>query len=396
MAPSKHTLPALFSVLLVVVSFPLSFSYAEEVNQIQAEGVAVVLQGNLAIARDAAIEDALRKSVEQAVGTMIDSQTLVENFQLVSDRIYAQSHGYIKGYRIVKEEKADSLFRVRVEASVAAGHLKDDLSALRILLTRVHKPRMMVLLEERNLGAHDPIQPWSDLSQVESVIVQKFLEKGFHFVDEAQVKRNISRDQVLLLIEGDERGAKALASEYGAEVIILGKAAARSTPLKELKALNLSGMKSYQAQVTIKAFRVDTGETLANATESAAAVHIDEMTAGNEALKKVGEKVAPLLIDQIIQHWGKEVGGTALIQLLISGLTFRELTKFKEILKGEIRGVKDLHQRSFEANVARIDVDLVGDAQNLADELSLRDFGTFRVEIIGFASRKIDLRVIQR
>jgi len=146
----------------------------------------------------------------------------------------------------------------------------------------------------------------------------------------------------------------------------------------------------------IKAFRADTGETLASATESAAAVHIDEMTAGNEALKKAGEKLAPLLIDQITQHWGKEVGGTTLVQLLISGLTFRELTKFKEIIKGEIRGIKDLHQRSFEANVARIDVDLAGDVQNLADELSLRDFGTFRVEVIGFAPHKIDLRVVQR
>jgi len=394
MASSKYTLPALFSVLLM--AFFLSFSSAEEVQQIQAEGVAVILQGNLAMARDAAIEDALRKSVEQAVGTMIDSQTLVENFQLVSDRIYSQSRGYIKGYRITEEEKADPLFRVRVEASVATGYLKDDLSALRILLMRVHKPRMMILIEERNLGAHDRVQPWSDLSQVESVVIQKFLEKGFHFVDEGQVKRNISRDQAQLLIEGDEKGAKALATEYGAEVIILGKAAARPTSLKELKALNLSGMKSCQAQVMIKAFRADTGETLASATESAAAVHIDEMTAGNEALKKAGEKLAPLLIDQITQHWGKEVGGTTLVQLLISGLTFRELTKFKEIIKGEIRGIKDLHQRSFEANVARIDVDLAGDVQNLADELSLRDFGTFRVEVIGFAPHKIDLRVVQR
>lgn len=394
MASSRYTLPALFSVLLM--AFFLSFSSAEEVQQIQAEGVAVILQGNLAMARDAAIEDALRKSVEQAVGTMIDSQTLVENFQLVSDRIYSQSRGYIKGYRITEEEKADPLFRVRVEASVATGYLKDDLSALRILLMRVHKPRMMILIEERNLGAHDQVQPWSDLSQVESVVIQKFLEKGFHFVDEGQVKRNISRDQAQLLIEGDEKGAKALATEYGAEVIILGKAAARPTSLKELKALNLSGMKSCQAQVMIKAFRADTGETLASATESAAAVHIDEMTAGNEALKKAGEKLAPLLIDQITQYWGKEVGGTTLVQLLISGLTFRELTKFKEIIKGEIRGIKDLHQRSFEANVARIDVDLAGDVQNLADELSLRDFGTFRVEVIGFAPHKIDLRVVQR
>jgi len=147
MRSSKHALPALFFILLMAVS--LSHSSAEEVNEIEAEGVAVILQGNLAMTREAATEEALRKSVEQAVGIVIDSQTLVENSQLVSDRAYSQSRAYMKGYHIIKEEKADPLFRVGVEASVATGHLKDDLSALRIVLTRVHKPRMTILLEER-------------------------------------------------------------------------------------------------------------------------------------------------------------------------------------------------------------------------------------------------------
>lgn len=148
MLSSKHALPALFSILLMAVS--LSYSSAEEVNEIEAEGVAVILQGNLAMTREAATEEALRKSVEQAVGIVIDSQTLVENSQLVSDRAYSQSRAYMKRYLIIKEEeKADPLSRVGVEASVATGHLKDDLSALRIVLTRVHEPRMTILLEER-------------------------------------------------------------------------------------------------------------------------------------------------------------------------------------------------------------------------------------------------------
>ncbi|HEX9919993.1 MAG TPA: flagellar assembly protein T N-terminal domain-containing protein, partial [Candidatus Methylomirabilis sp.] len=208
MTLSKPNHAVLFSLLLALL-FLWSPSPAEELKSTQAEGVAVILENNLAVARDAAVEDALRKSVEEAVGTMIDSQTLVENFQLVSDRIYSQAHGYIKGYRIVKEQRDDQLMRVRVEASVATGSLQDDLSALRILLTRVHKPRLMVLIEEKNLGADDQLQHWSDLSQVESVLTQKFLEKGFTFVDQAAVKRNVSRDQALLLIEGNEKGAKA-------------------------------------------------------------------------------------------------------------------------------------------------------------------------------------------
>jgi hypothetical protein len=319
---------------------------------------------------------------------------LVENFQLVNDRILAQSHGYIKGYRLLKESKEDQLLRVKVEASVAVGPLKDDLSALKMLIARKHKPRLMVLIEERNLGAQDQVRPWSDLSQVEGVLMQKFVEKGFYFVDQEAVKRNISRDRALLLIEGDERKAKAVAMEYRAEVMILGKATVRSAPLKDLKALNLSGMKSCQAQVTARAFRVDTGESLASLSESAAAVHLDEMVAGSEALKKAGEKLSSLLIEQITERWSKETGGTAVVQLVISGISFRDLPKFKEILGRQIKGVKGVHQRSFQDNLARLDVDYAGDAQNLADELSLRDFGSLRVEVVGYSPNKIDLKVI--
>jgi hypothetical protein len=392
MASSKSSLPALLSTILFVV-ISSSVCRAEEVKVVQAEGVATVMRGNVALARDAAIEDALRRSVEETVGTMVESHTLVENFQLVSDRIYSQSHGYIKRYRILKEEEADQVLRVRVEAAVATGHLKDDLSALHLLIARVHKPRMMILIEETVSGASRQVLPSSDPSQVENILARRFMDKGFYLVDRAQVRKKLNRDQVSSLIEEDEKGARALGSGYGAEVIILGKAGARPLPIKDLKALNLSGMKSCQAQVTVKAFRADTGEMLASASETAAAVHIDETAAESEALKNAGEKLAPLLIDQITAQWGRETGGTALVQLLISGLTFREFAKFKEILKSEIRGVNGIHQRSFEGKVARIDVDFVGDVQNLADDLAVKDFGTFRVEIIGFSPHKIDLKV---
>ncbi len=43
--------------------------------------------GRKDIARDHAIKDDLRKAVEQAVGTFISSETVVENYEVLSDRI---------------------------------------------------------------------------------------------------------------------------------------------------------------------------------------------------------------------------------------------------------------------------------------------------------------------
>ncbi len=65
------------------------------------------------MARDAAIEDAQKRTVEMTIGILIDSQTQVENYQLISDKILSQTTGYIRRYNIASETEDNGLLRVR-------------------------------------------------------------------------------------------------------------------------------------------------------------------------------------------------------------------------------------------------------------------------------------------
>ena len=116
-----------FARLLVMLSLlVLAAAYtaaAQESRTVAAEGVAMVQQGALDIARDAAVEDAQKRAVEQAIGILIDSQTQVENYQVISDKILSQTKGYIKRYSIAGEVNEGSLLRVRINAEVALGKL---------------------------------------------------------------------------------------------------------------------------------------------------------------------------------------------------------------------------------------------------------------------------------
>src|SRR5690606_9756844 len=58
--------------------------------KVKAVGVAAIYRGDRAAARDKAVQDAQRKAVEQAVGTLVSSETVTENFQLLSDKIYSR------------------------------------------------------------------------------------------------------------------------------------------------------------------------------------------------------------------------------------------------------------------------------------------------------------------
>ena len=67
--------------------------------------------------------------------------------------------------------------------------------------------------------------------------------------------------------------------------------------------------------------------------------------------------------------------------------------KFKDVLRNQVRGIKDLHERNFNGTTARISVDSKVSAQTLSDDLLLTDFGTFTVEVVSSTPNFLELNV---
>ena len=380
-----------YSVFCLLFSvFWVSPAYSQQITTITVEGIGAVVKGDLAIAKDNALNDALRKAVEQAVGTLVQAQTLVDKYQLISDEIYTKSQGYIKKYAIISERPDinQGILRINIQADVSIGDIRNDLNAIGLLIERKGKPRMMVIIDEKIGSAESGYS--TNLSESETVIIQKFTEKGFNFVDEATVKKNMKRNMALQAIGGDDNAAASIGLEYGAEVVIIGSAVAKLAG----KGIAGTEMKSIHASITARAIRADTGEIISSASEKGAIAHLDETAGGALAIKKAGEKLASSLIDQIIAKWSGEVGGQTTVQLTVSGIDFVSLNKFKTIIQSQVRGVLKLNQRSFTAGVAVIDVETKTNAQSMAEELAMKNFETFKVEIIGLSSNKIDIKVI--
>jgi len=366
---------------------------SQESKTVTSEGVAAI-QGNARdLARDAAIEDAQKRAVEQAIGILIDSQTQVENYQLISDKILSQTKGYIKRYTIASETVDSGLLRVTINAEVALGRLTGDLSGIGILLGRMHKPRTMVMVTEQNIGS-DAYAWWlgahgeqTDVNVVENAFMEKFTGKGFEFIDHQVAIKELK-------VTGDYRTpdlsvaqAKTLAAQADAEVVIIGKAIA--TFYDDIG----GGMKSIQADLVVRAVRTDTGEVIATASAHAAAVHISEITAGTEALKKAANQAAEEMLGKILAVYSKETGGTRSVYITVIGLNKTQFAKFKDVLLNQVRGIKDLHERSFSNVTAKISVDSKNSAQTLSDEILLRDFGAFTVEVMSSTANSLELKV---
>ena len=368
----------------------------EEIHTVTAEGVAVITDGNMASARDGAVNDALRRAVEQAVGTMVSAETVAENYTVLSDRVYSKTAGYVKSYEVLSEMPETRLYRVTVKADVSKADIQNDLSALGLLMARKNMPRVMVMVAEQNIGQTTYAYWWdrsmttqTDMTITENTLMQKLGEKGFNVVDHTVADKTVELSSAYKIADLTNDAARQVGKLYGAEVVIYGKAYAK------LRGSVLgTAMQSSMANISLRAVNTDNGAVLASTTANAAAAHPDEMTAGANALQNVTEQAADQIIAQIVERWSNEVSGAGLIQVTVTGdVTYSRLVSLKDAVQAQVRGVRAIHQRSFEGQKALLDVEFSGSAQDFADGVSRAEFKGFDVTVSGATQNSVSLEM---
>ncbi|MBC7795207.1 MAG: flagellar assembly protein T N-terminal domain-containing protein, partial [Clostridia bacterium] len=163
-------------------------------QRVTATGQAAVVNNDKSSARDKAIDDALRKAVEQSVGTMISSETVTQNFQLLSDKVFSKAKGYVRNYKIVSEKEEQSIYNVNVDAEVSSGNLRSDIDGILTVLRAKNMPRVLIMVAEQNVGQGDANFWWgnktfsTNLDAVENTFINAWMTKGVRFVDRQAIQ----------------------------------------------------------------------------------------------------------------------------------------------------------------------------------------------------------------
>ena len=329
----------------------------------------------LGMTHDAALSAAKRDAVEQGVGVVVASETLVKNFQVVDDRILSKANGFIKIYReITSSQGPDGLWTVRITAEVTdiLDEVVKDQLALDLLLSWVRHPRFMIMIDETNID--------DAASTVAATEIGRLLgQKGFDLVSPSQSEALRQRNVDLAAVQGDETKAAAMAAEFGAEYLILGTATARTIPVPIAGASRLSG----QANITAKVIRADNAQILAQETFHGKSTHIDAHTAGVAALKKAAANLSDYLLAETVKRWSLEQSNARLLTLKISGLTYQSRKRVTDFLKGEVEGVQSVDQRSFAGGMVTLAVQFGGSNEDLGFQLDGKDLGSFVLQIVG-------------
>ncbi|MEK6693652.1 MAG: hypothetical protein AABY44_09535, partial [Nitrospirota bacterium] len=84
------------------------------------------------------------------------------------------------------------------------------------------------------------------------------------------------------------------------------------------------------------------------------------------------------------------------IQLVVSGVQeLWQVAALKQILREQVKGVKEVIQQSFASGTAVFDVHMNGDAQRLAEELTQSNPGHFKLKVLGITPNKLDIKLVE-
>lgn len=382
----------IFLTLLAIASPALCEDSAADTRVVETTGMAAIDEAGEAAARDAAIADALRKAVEQAVGTFVSSDTIVDNYEVLTDNVYTQSQGYIKSYTITNETQTSGLYQVQVRAEVSSGTLRSDLDAMGLLQMKVENPRILFMIAEKNIGQKRYVHWWwgetdymgeiVDISAAEMALKEYFIGRGFNVVDISGSAWDFEVSDAFKVVDLTQDGARSIGRDLNADIVVYGKAVATQGKSTEGSALGL-----YIADVSAQAVRVDDGVVLGASTGHGTSKNISSITGGIEAISRASTELGAKLTEQITAKWAAPLSVT----VRLSGVKdYKELADFKQRVKGLVRGIDVIYQRSFTGGMAVLELQTSVSAQKIADDIS-RLAPTFRVT--GTSQNTVDVIV---
>jgi len=347
------------------------------------QGTALVIAGDEFGAQKLAQKAALKKAVSNAMESLIQKGTKDEiNFNLKRTRLLREPYPFVKSKKTLSRNRDGKLLKVRMAVEIDQKKLSRFLEKEGVLAHKTVQrrkadfPSVMVILVEEISGSVNSF-PYSS-----RVVADAFMKRSYDVVDETAIRKSIKHDQAVQgVLRGDAKAALAVALQYGAGILITGKAVSQKATLRS------GGMQPYLASVTLQAIQADSGRIIASAAADGSYPHISSITGSKRALEEASRKAVGRLLKDIEK--GLEYSEETLIAS-ISGINYAQLARLKKILLRDFETISSIKQKSFTGNVAKLSLKINTSPEAFSESVVLKDFGIFRFDVVSFSPRKID------
>ncbi len=372
-------------VILVLIGV-LCFVGIASAASFFGEGSAVVVDGDKESATKIATEAAVKKSISHAIESVIKNGTKDEqNYFRQKGQLLKSPHPFVKSKAVISNKVNDGLLTIVIETNIEMNKLVEYLESQGLFASRIEEkqkqqfPNVMVIMGEEINGTIN-YSPFSARKVKEYLI-----RNEFDVIDETLAKKSVKHDQAIqAILRGDQRGAKAVALQYKAGVLITGKAVVQPSSLKA------GGMQSYAANVNLEAVKADSGEVLATAIGEGTFPHINAITGSRKAVEDASKQAVEVIIRQLDKRF-EQRGDSLLVS--ISNINFNQLTILKKLFKRDFKEIERIEDNNFIGRIAKLDLKLNTNTSNFAERVALKNFGTFRLQVLNFSPGKLDLQL---
>jgi len=359
----------MFLLLTIALSliFMSSLAYAIS-NAVIASGTAPIISGNTSRARIQAIAHAQRNAVEKGIGTLIDSQTVVQNALLIQDKIYSQASGYITDYSIISEGPTPdgTTYEVCIQAQVQVANIKDDLRALGILRQQIGNPRFIaVYIPETDSSAYRHSRV---VKAAERAINEVFVNKGFVVLDRMFINHVYHEIEWPGHIDIDDLSALAL--KYRADLLLVYDVVAAKKvggTSKYFGGISLDLALRAVAPATRDIIASKQGDTYVRTPKTTTGSYY-ENTMAAKAVTKLAKRVSEALVGDTVAYFERQIHGGTRYECWFRNFDQKEIFTIVEIIEN-MAGFKDKNIRNQSPKDFQVDVNYQGKKFDFQREL---------------------------
>ena len=302
--------------------------------------------------------DALRAAVEDTLGVLVDSQTLVQNSMIISDNIYTQSRGFVNEYNVLAREEVGGVWQVTVHAIVddqPNSKLMNELTRLGIINVQLRNPKIAVYVPERHLN-YDVGGAGGEIA-----IVKALLNAGFTNVTE--VGAGLSYQNPLSM---NSTQLTQAAQQFGADILIVGESFSEGVGDvgNYLPGNQRTYMEACRARVEAKMFIVGTGQIIAAEGMYGSAYDNSQAVAAKKALASAGEQMGNYFVEQITGMYTSRQG----LEVIVHAADFTQINMVQGAL-GRVSRVKNVTLAQYADGRAVFRINYGGSPQTLFNEL---------------------------
>ncbi len=293
----KFVFTLLFAIHWLLVAGSDVEAAKPRLSTVILEGEAEIADENYISARETAINNVMRKAVEDIVADSVNDPEILEaNRESLEESIYRNYDDFIQSYKVLGETQDKNSYSVTLQMNIFEDSIKKRLSSLNIKFLSKDNLKIFLLIDERT-GISVVEDNFLTLFSIsEDAVSKKLTEAGFEVINRNAARNKLDVKELKKALAGDGNIASAIGKSFNADMVIIGTANIKFE----------SG--GVQAEINAKVFSVKKEKLIVERTEIGSVLTTDRLLGTAQSLRNGSEKISPVLIDFIKKGLAEDKG----------------------------------------------------------------------------------------